>query len=142
MQINKNQIDNISEMKLASKLDELMRRDLADYAVLSEDARADFLRQAMSTAKDFGLSSELGIGSYALVAWWLGFQFEERSEALKALLISGYPEVRKIHAMMEWAEVIIGEPENKDHAYQKIVDSFRLTEPWGSAAKNKIMEAQ
>jgi len=40
--------------------------------------------------------TEQGIASYALAVWWLGLDFEEASEALKALLECNYPEVRKV----------------------------------------------
>ena len=82
-------------------------------------------------AESKGLKTEQGLASYALAVWWLGVDFEEKSQALQALMQSSYPEVRRFQAMNEWVNAMIGHPESVGAADEALKQGLRLTELWG-----------
>ena len=77
-------------------------------------------------------SGEQGIASYALVAWFLQLGFDALSKNLPLLLASGYPEVRKVHAMNEWAHKLIMSRQDQSGADEALVLAFRSTSAWGA----------
>lgn len=132
MEIRTEKIDDMARAAFIEKLDAAFARDLQDYIDIDRSERYEFLTLSMSLAETKGLKSEQGIASYALALWYLGIDFEDQSEELQSLLMSLYPEVRKVHAMNKWVEAFLGDPENIAAADQALRRALKVTEPWGT----------
>lgn len=132
MEIRTEQIDEMARAAFIEKLDAAFARDLQDYIDIDRTERYEFLTLSMSLAETKGLNSEQGIASYALALWYLDIDFEDKSEELQSLLMSLYPEVRKVHAMNKWVEALLGDPENIAAADQALRRALKVTEPWGT----------
>lgn len=117
---------------LAQKLQAAFMRDVPGFKTLSDSDRQYFISEAMTIADAVGFKSEQGIASYAMAIWWLGVDFESKSKKLQEVLESKYPEVRRIHAMNEWVDAAIGDPESIAAADAAIEQSLELTKPWGA----------
>jgi hypothetical protein len=129
--IRDEQMESMTRSRFVDKLDAAFSRDLPEFAAATSEDRRTFLTLAISLAEAKGLKTEQGLASYALALWWLGVDFEEKSKELEALLESGYPEVRKIQAMNEWVNSLIGNPANIAAADEAMRRGLKLTEPWG-----------
>lgn len=131
MQLDKNQVSVISQVMFLEKLDRSLCRGINEFSALNVDERNEFIVTCLFVAESKGLVTEQGVASYALVAWWLGIGFEEKSKHLLSLLKSKFPEVRKVYAMNEWAHVMIGDPDNLAAADEQLKQSFYRTKSWG-----------
>lgn len=131
MRLHKGQAELMGQAMFIEKLDHAFCRDIPEFGELDADARADFLVACLRAANAMGLVTEQGVASYALAAWWLEIGFEDKSRYLKALFASGYPEVRKVYAMNEWAHAVIGAPDNMEAADEKLKQAFYRTQAWG-----------
>lgn len=132
MEIRSEKIDELARAAFTDKLDAAFCRDLPDYMRIEQDERYQFLTLAMALAETQGFSTEQGIASYTLALWYLGVDFEEKSNELAALLVAPYPEVRRIHAMNKWVEAMIGAPDDIAVADQAIKQALKQTEAWGT----------
>lgn len=132
MEIGSEKIDELARAAFTEKLDAAFCRDLQDYIRIDQDERYQFLALAMALAETQGFSTEQGIASYTLALWYLGVDFEEKSDELAALLTAPYPEVRRVHAMNKWVESMIGAPDNIELADQAINSALKQTEAWGT----------
>ena len=129
--IRNEQMESMSRARFVEKLDTAFSRDIPAFAAASSEDRRTFLTLAISLAETKGLKTEQGLASYALALWWLGVDFEDKSKELEALLESDYPEVRKIQAMNEWVNALIGNPANIAAADEAMRRGLKLTEAWG-----------
>jgi len=129
--IRPEQMDQMARGIFIGKLDAAFSRDVPGFAELDKDDRTEFLKQSILAAESKGFKTEQGIASYSLAVWWLGLDFECSSEVLKALLESDYPEVRKAHAMNEWVQAAIGNPDNIATADKKLKQALAVTGAWG-----------
>lgn len=132
MEIRSEKIDELARAAFTEKLDAAFCSDLQDYIRIDQDERYQFLALAMALAETQGFSTEQGIASYTLALWYLGVDFEEKSDELAALLTAPYPEVRRVHAMNKWVEAMIGAPDNIELADQAINSALKQTEAWGT----------
>lgn len=132
MQVSEKQIRQVAQAMLTQKLGGAMRRALPEFDELSPQSRAGFLDACQRAAAARGLLTEQGIAAYALAAWFLEPGFEAKSPYLMALLDSGFPEVRKVHAMNEWLHVLLGEPGNPAAADEALKAAFYRTGAWGA----------
>ncbi|GAW67096.1 hypothetical protein GPEL0_01r2749 [Geoanaerobacter pelophilus] len=130
MGIRSDKIDELARAAFLAKLDAAFSRDLQDYVLIDQSERHQFLYLAMAMAGARGLVTEQGIASYALALWYLGADFEEKSDELQALLAGSLPEVRKVHAMNKWVETLIGDPENTASADKVLLQALKLSAPW------------
>ena len=131
LKVGSQQMDQTARAMFVEKVDAAFLRDVPRFADLDKSDRNDFILQSMAAAEGTGLRTEQGIASYILAVWWLGLNFESASEVLKKLIKSEYPEVRKVHAMNEWVNAAIGEPDNIAAADEKLKEALRVTEAWG-----------
>ena len=137
MRISQQQSQGIADAMFAEKLDGAMRRSVPAYAELSQEGRASFIADCRRDAAVLGLRTEQGIASYALAMWFLEPGFETRSRHLMALLASGFPEVRKVHAMNEWVHVLLGDPGNLAAADEALKQGFYSTKAWGGPVQGQ-----
>lgn len=131
MEIRIEMMNDVARAALLDKLDAAFLRDLAYYPEIDRDQRREFLGAAIQLAEAKGFQSEQGIASYTLALWYLDIDFEEKSNELLSLLSSSLPEVRRVHALNQWVEAVLGEPDNISAADEAITRSLKLTEPWG-----------
>ena len=129
--VRKEQMDSMARARFVEKLDIAFSRDIPGFSECEQDERRIFLAETISLGEAIGLRTEQGLASYALALWWLGVDFETKSTELESLMQSDYPEVRKIQAMNEWVNAIIGDPENVAAADEALKQGLKLTEPWG-----------
>ena len=129
--VRKEQVDAISRVRFVEKLNAAFSRDVPGFAESAPDDRKTFLTLAISLAETKGLKTEQGLASYALALWWLGVDFELKSKELESLLESDCPEVRKIYAMNEWVNAVIGDPKNIAAADEAMRQGVKRTEAWG-----------
>ena len=132
MEIGSEQMNRLAHAAFMEKLHAAFSRDLPDFKEIDRDERHEFLFLAIALAEAKGFESEQGIASYALALWYLGVDFEERSQELESLLKSSYAEVRKVHAMNQWVEVAMGDPNDMPAADQAMKRALELTEAWGT----------
>ena len=132
MEFRTEQMHRLAHAVFIEKLDTAFSRDLPDFKGIDRGERYEFLSLAIAFAETKGLTSEQGLASYALALWYLGVDFEERSKELEALLESSYPEVRKVHAMNEWVEAVMGDPNDITLADKAMKRALELTEAWGT----------
>ena len=132
MEFRTEQMDWLAHAVFIEKLDTAFSRDLPDFKGIDRGERYEFLSLAIAFAETKGLTSEQGLASYALALWYLGVDFEERSKELEALLESSYPEVCKVHAMNEWVEAVMGDPNDITLADKAMKRALELTEAWGT----------
>ena len=131
MRISQAQLDAIARNALLDKLERGFRASVPDANLLESQPLRDFLVACEHDAQALGLSSEQGIASYALAAWFLGHGFIDRSRYLHQLLTSPYPEVRKVHALNEWVHARLGKPQDEAGADQELRQAFFSTTAWG-----------
>lgn len=131
MKISGDQMELIGWTAFLERLKRALLRDAKGFSSLSSDSQDDFLVDCLFRAQATGLITERGIASYALAAWWLDIGFEQQSRNLMALLHSAYPEVRKVYAMNEWAQAMIGDPGDAAMADQQLIQGFHRTQAWG-----------
>lgn len=129
--IRNEQMQQMARAKFIGKVDSSFQEDVPGFADLDIHERHDFILEGMAVAERLGLKTEQGVVSYLLALWWLGPGFETSSYELDALLHSEYPEVRKVHAMNEWVQTAIGDPDNLAVADQKLKEALLQTEAWG-----------
>ncbi|WP_129126974.1 hypothetical protein [Geomonas oryzae] len=132
MEIKTMPINSAVRAAFLEHLDAVFDRDLADYHRIERGQRLQFLAAAVELAENKGFSSEQGIASYVLALWYLDIDFEEKSDELASLLLSPLPEVRRVHAMNQWVEALLGEPDNIAAADEALKKALHLTEPWGN----------
>jgi hypothetical protein len=132
MQINEQQARRIAPAMFTQKLAGAMSRAVPEFDELSTESRAEFLEACQRAAAARGLLTEQGIAAYALATWFLGPGFEAKSPYLMALLDSGFPEVRKVHALNEWVHVLLGDPENLAAADEALKAAFYRSAAWGA----------
>src|SRR4051812_22886537 len=109
MRVGRRQMDRVSDSALRRQLLSAMERDIEDFRSLAQAEKNDFVQQALTEARSWGLQTAQGIAAYALGLWFLDPDFPEQSELVQALLRSNAPEVRKVHAMNEWISVKLGQ---------------------------------
>ena len=131
MRISQAQLDAIARNALLDKLERGFRASVPDADLLESPPLHDFLVACEQDAQALGLSSEQGIASYALAAWFLGPGFVDRSRYLRQLLASPYPEVRKVHALNEWVHALLGKPQDEEGADLALRQAFFSTAAWG-----------
>jgi|GEM_PF-1108267 len=129
--ISKKQSDQTARDIFLQRLVAAFSRDIPSFAAGEWEDRKSFLSEAVLLAESKGFQTEQGLASYALAVWWLGVDFEEKSQALQSLMHSTYPEVRKVQAMNEWVNAMIGHPDSLAAADEALEQGLRLTEPWG-----------
>lgn len=131
MRISQAQLDGIARSALFDKLERGFRASVPDADLLESPLLHDYFATCERDAQALGLSSEQGIASYALAAWFLGPGFVDRSRYLRQLLASPYPEVRKVHALNEWVHALLGKPQDEAGADQALRQAFFSTAAWG-----------
>jgi hypothetical protein len=131
LKISKEQSEQMARYIFLDKLVAAFSRDIPSFAACDWEDRKSFLSEAVSLAASKGFKTEQGLASYALAVWWLGVDFENKSKELESLLQSSYPEVRKVQAMNEWVNAMIGNPKSVAAADEALKKGLRLTEPWG-----------
>jgi len=129
--ISKKQSDQTARDIFLQRLVAAFSRDIPSFAACEWQDRKSFMSEAVLLAESKGFKTEQGLASYALAVWWLGADFEEKSQALQSLMQSTYPEVRKLQAMNEWVNAMIGNPESVSAADKALKQGLRLAEPWG-----------
>lgn len=129
--IRPDEMEEVARAIFIEKLNAAFVRDVPGFSRLAAEDRADYLRRVVETAMAKGLKSEQGVASYALGVWWLGMNFERTSKKLETLLKSDYPEVRKVHAMNEWIDAYLGNPNDVTAADERLRQALELTKPWG-----------
>ena len=132
MQISQDDRDLLANQMFLEKQNAAFLLSVPGFDDLSENDRMEFLKMTKLAAEAEGLRTEQGIVSYALAVWWLGFEFAQLSQELESLLKSSYPEVRKVHAMNEWVNALIGDPDNVAAADEKLKQGLARTEAWGN----------
>ncbi|UPU34823.1 hypothetical protein M1B72_15385 [Geomonas paludis] len=132
MEIRIEQMNEVARAEFIERLDAALMRDLSDYYKIGRDQRREFLAAAVELAENKGFKSEQGMASYVLALWYLDIDFEEKSTALETLLVSPLPEVRRVHALNQWVETVLGDPDNIAAADEALTKSLQLTEPWGN----------
>ncbi|MBJ6750704.1 hypothetical protein [Geomonas anaerohicana] len=132
MEIRMEQMNEVARAEFIERLDAALMRDLSDYYKIGRDQRREFLAAAVELAENKGFKSEQGMASYVLALWYLDIDFEEKSTALETLLASPLPEVRRVHALNQWVESFLGDPDNIAAADEALRKSLQLTEPWGN----------
>lgn len=137
MQISDHQMQRLAQARFSEKLAGAMSRAVPEFDELSLASRSGFLESCQRDAAALGLLTEQGIASYALAVWFLGPSFEAKSKYLMVLLDSGFPEVRKVHAMNEWVHVLLGDPENRAAADEALKAAFYRTGAWGAQPDGK-----
>ena len=133
--ISKKQSNQTARDIFLQRLVAAFSRDIPSFAACDWEDRKSFLSGAVLLAESKGFQTEQGLASYALAVWWLGVDFEEKSQALQSLMERTYPEVRKVQAMNEWVNAMIGRPESVAAADEALKQGLRLTEPWGSPSQ-------
>ena len=131
MEMEANQRDQIANQIFIDKMNAAFARGLPEFARLAPEQRIEFLTVSKSAAEAHGLKTEQGIAAYALAVWWLGLDFVNESKELVSLLESSYPEVRKVFAMNEWVNAMIGDPDDVGAADEKLREGLNRTEAWG-----------
>ena len=119
------------------RIDRALRRAVPEYPAASQELRDDFLTLALDDAEAAGFVTEQGVAGYVLGAWFLEPGFQARSPLLTALLASGLPEFRRLHAMDAWVRATIaapGDPRAADDALRK---AFDMTHAWGTGAAGR-----
>lgn len=130
--ITEEQKNQMRRERMIEKLDVAFSRDIPNFSALDDSDRRYFISEAITIANALGFETEQGAASYALAIWWLGIDFENKSKDLQELLESNYPEVRRVHAMNEWVNAVIGDPENIAAADQVMRQALEQTEAWGA----------
>lgn len=131
LKISAAQIHLLGKMALIEKLDDALCRQYPPFSELTDEERVDFVAKSLAAAEQLGLQTEQGVASYTLAAYWLGIGFETRSLHLQALLKHDLPEIRKVHAMNEWAHTILGAPDDVEAADEAMKQAFYKTDAWG-----------
>jgi hypothetical protein len=132
MEIGIEMMNDVARAAFLEKLDAALLRDLAGYREIDRGQRREFLAAAMELAQEKGFQSEQGIASYTLALWYLDIDFEEKSRELASLLTSTLPEVRRVHALNQWVEAQLGDPDNIAAADEAVRRSLKLTQAWGT----------
>ncbi len=132
MQFNGPQLEEMAQGIFLAKLSAAFVRTLPEFAALSQPAQTEFLEICIHDANAQGLQTEQGIAAYALVAWFLQPGFDALSKNLPLLFASAYPEVRKVHAMNEWAHKLMMNRQDQSGADEALVLAFRSTSAWGT----------
>jgi hypothetical protein len=131
LKIPQERMDQVARGIFLEKMNREFLQKVPPYAELPEDLRKEFLMATIPMAEEKGLKTEQGIVSYALAVLYLGPDFETRSKALQTVLSGTLPEVRKVHAMNEWVQAIIGNPDDMTAADEKLAQALELSKPWG-----------
>lgn len=132
MQLSGPQLQEIAQDIFFSKLSAAFARTLPEFGALSQPAQAEFLEICIDDANAHGLQTEQGIAAYALIAWFLNPGFEALSKNLPLLFASRFPEVRKVHAMNEWAHALMKNRLDEAAADEELRLAFHRTAAWGA----------
>ncbi len=132
MQINAYQLAAIRDKLLIEKLDRSFSNSLPKFVDWNKEQREYFLSQCVEVARVLGLTSELGMASYGLGAWWLNLGFEQQSQLLVRLLSSALPEIRKVLAMNGWIRCRLNLPTEPNAADQALRAAINETSAWGT----------
>ena len=130
MLLSASQIEGVGTTTFRRQLDRALSREVVDFGLLDASSRIAFLDLGVSCARAAGLRTGQAIASYVLGACYLDVRFESSSALLTALLASTLPELRKVHAMNEWASCLIGNPGNIDQADDAVRRAALLTRAW------------
>ena len=137
MQISNVQFDRMVADQWRERVDRSLRKAVPGYADIDKPARDEFLVQALADATQAGFVTEQGAAGYVLGALYLDSGFQARSPLLTALLASGLPEFRRLHAMNAWIEATIGDPRDPAGADDAMRKAFDMTHAWGRGAGNR-----
>jgi hypothetical protein len=134
MRVGRRQMDRVSDSALRRQLLSAMERQVDDFRSLADGEKDDFVQQAITEARSWGLLTAQGIAAYALGLWFLDPDFPQESALVQALLRSNAPEVRKVHAMNEWISAKLGRPEDPAAADNALRHAYTETAAWGPAS--------
>ena len=137
MRISNSQFDAMVADHWRQRVDRSLRKAVSEYGQVSQALRDDFLTLALDGAETANFITEQGVAGYVLGAWYLEPGFEARSRLLTALLASGLPEFRRLHAMNGWLAVAIREPGRPAAADDGLRKAFEMTHAWGTGAANR-----
>ena len=137
MRLSNEQFDLIIADHWRSRVDRSLRKAVLEYTGASQQLRDDFLTLALEDAEDAGFVTEQGAAGYVLGAWYLEPGFEARSALLSALLRSGIPEFRRLHAMNAWVGATIAAPHDLAGADDALRKAFDMTHAWGRGAAGR-----
>jgi len=131
MRISNEQFERLVADHWRSRVDRSLRKAVPEYRDASPELRDDFLTLALEDAEAAGFVTEQGAAGYVLAAWYLEPGFEARSALLSALLKSGLPEFRRLHAMNAWVGATIESPHDPAGADDALRKAFDMTHAWG-----------
>ena len=137
MRISNAQFEQIVADHWRQRVDRALHKAVPEYRAVSRQLRDDFLTLALDDATEAGFVTEQGVAGYVLGAWYLEPGFEARSTLLTALLASGLPEFRRLHAMNGWLDAAIREPANPAAADAGLRKAFDMTHAWGRGTANR-----
>lgn len=125
------QMNAMGESMFRERADQALRARVPGWADEPRAEREAFLQDCLERARAHRLTSEQGIISYALGAWWLGSGFEHASALLLQMLAAPLPELRRCQGMNDWVADQLHRDATPDSGDDAIRRSFALTEPWG-----------
>jgi hypothetical protein len=137
MRISNAQFEQIVANHWRQRVDRALRKAVPEYGGASQQLRDDFLTLALDDAEAAGFVTEQGVAGYVLGAWYLEPGFQARSPLLTALLASGLPEFRRLHAMNAWLDGAIGAPGDPAAADDRLRKAFDMTHAWGKGAAGR-----
>ena len=105
MRISNAQFEQIVADHWRQRVDRALHKAVPEYRAVSQELRDDFLALALDDARDAGF--------------------------ITALLASGLPEFRRLHAMNGWLDAAIREPGNPAAADAGLRKAFEMTHAWG-----------
>jgi hypothetical protein len=132
MRITNAQFEQMLANHWRERVDRALHKAVPEYRTVSQELRDDFLSLAIDDAGSAGFVTEQGVAGYVLGAWYLEPGFEARSRLLAALLASGLPEFRRLHAMNAWIHATLGDPADTASADRALRQAFDMTHAWGT----------
>ncbi len=130
MKIQDTQFKQIGRTLILEKINQSMCKKFTEFKEYSFSDRFEFLNECYNIATLRNFTTEQGIASYVLAAWFLGLEFENASMVLLKLLKSDVSEVCRVHAMNEWVSATIAEPTKPELANDALKQAFAKTQAW------------
>lgn len=129
--ISAEQQEYIALVNLLERIEVNCVDHLPGFSELEKQMQHDWVVATAIEAMQKGFETEQGITAYALANWYLGDNFESKSQYLARVFQSPYPEVRKVYAMNEWVEAMLDKPNNEAVADEVLKKAFYAAEAWG-----------